>query len=114
VESLQYLTIRGKTLRWQNYALANGAVFTLNGGIAMRRLGVDGHILTGKHQGSNAWLVNVIAHAAKRDPDTVYVVYSFDPEMAKQILNGPNIEHRALPFRGLTEVLLPHGLPHQL
>ena len=72
----------------------------------MRRLGVDGHILTGKHQGSNVWLVNVIAHAAKRDPNTVYVVYSFDPETAKQNLNGPNIEHRALPFRAAIPRLL--------
>jgi glycosyltransferase involved in cell wall biosynthesis len=72
----------------------------------MRRLGVDGHILTGKHQGSNVWLVNVVAHAAKRDPDTVYVVYSFDPETAKQNLNGPNIEHRALPFRAAIPRLL--------
>jgi glycosyltransferase involved in cell wall biosynthesis len=72
----------------------------------MRRLGVDGHILTGKHQGSNVWLINVIAHAAKRDPDTVFVVYSFDPGTAGQILNGPNIEHRALPFHAAIPRLL--------
>lgn len=80
--------------------------YTFNRGIAMRRLGVDGHILTGKHLGGNVWLVNVIAHAAKRDPGTVYVVYSFDPGTAAPILNGPNIEHRALPFHAAIPRLL--------
>ena len=71
----------------------------------MRRLGVDGHILTGKRQGSNVWLVNVIAHAAKRDPDTVYVIYSLIRGRLSRI-NGANIEHRALPFHAAIPRLL--------
>jgi hypothetical protein len=72
----------------------------------MRRLGVDGHILTGKYQGSRVWLVNVITRAAARDPDTAYVVYSFDPVAAQALVGGRNIEHRALPFRAAIPRLL--------
>src|SRR5262245_29727647 len=62
----------------------------------MLRIGIDGHVLTGKYQGSRTWLANVISRAAVRDPDNRYVVYSYDPDVARAQLDASNIEHRRL------------------
>jgi glycosyltransferase involved in cell wall biosynthesis len=63
------------------------------------RVGIDAHILTGKHQGSRSWLVNVVDHAAVQDSDIMYVIYSFEPNTARMVLHADNIEHRLLPIR---------------
>lgn len=64
------------------------------------RLGIDGHILDGKYQGSRTWLEALLGRIAALRPQDVFVLYTHEPERHRQRYTAPNIEHRRLPRRG--------------
>ena len=62
----------------------------------MATIGVDAHVLTGKHQGSRTWLRHMlmqIDQTAKRDE---YVVYSGDTSLAERMVGASQPRHRRL------------------
>lgn len=65
----------------------------------MKRIGVDGHVLTGKYQGSRTYLKNMLEHLGALDQENQYVIYSFDPERTRELLNFSNFEHKILAVR---------------
>ena len=62
----------------------------------MKRIGIDGHVLTGKFQGSRTYLLNLLRHLAEIDTESRYLVYSFDPDTTRTLLPFPNFEHLRL------------------
>ena len=72
------------------------------------RVGVDGHILTGKFQGSRRWLINILREVASLDRGHTYVVYSFDPDQSARLLGSGPFEHRRLPEGAAAFRLLCH------
>lgn len=65
----------------------------------MSRVGVDAHVLTGKHQGSRTWLQHVLASIDRLVPTDDYVVYSEDPVQASAMVGATALDHRQLPHR---------------
>jgi glycosyltransferase involved in cell wall biosynthesis len=82
------------------------------------RIGVDAHVLAGKYQGSRTWLTNVISRAAAIDLESTYVIYSLDQAQARELIDGPNVEHRPIPIRSPIPRLLVYWpsaiISHQL
>jgi glycosyltransferase involved in cell wall biosynthesis len=64
---------------------------------AVRRVAIDAHLLTGKHQGSRTWLENVLVHLPALDPGTRYLLYSEDPAATRACVDAPNVEHLRMP-----------------
>lgn len=62
------------------------------------RIGIDGHVLTGKFQGIRTWLLEILRRAPALTPEITYVVYSDDPEACARLVNAPNIEYRKIAF----------------
>ena len=68
------------------------------------RIGVDGHILTGKRQGTRTWLHELLLRTPQLLPDAEFVVYSHDPRALAGAYPAPNVRvvpmpHWAAPLR---------------
>lgn len=63
----------------------------------MKTIGIDGHVLTGKYQGSRTYLQNLLERVGRIDRDNRYIVYSFDPEATRAMLPGVRFWHRVIP-----------------
>jgi len=61
------------------------------------RIGVDGHILTGKRQGTRTWLHELLLRVPSLRPDVRFVVYTDDAEALRGVYPAPNVELRPLP-----------------
>lgn len=70
------------------------------------RIGIDARVLTGKHQGSRTFLLNLLEHLARIDTRNRYLLYSGSPERTRALLPHPSFEHRPM--------LLTHTLPRLL
>ncbi|WP_187279667.1 glycosyltransferase family 4 protein [Quadrisphaera setariae] len=66
-------------------------------GVRRTRIGVDGHILTGKRQGTRTWLHELLLRVPHLRPDVDFVVYTSDVEELRGTYPAPNVELRALP-----------------
>ena len=64
------------------------------------RLGVDGHVLDGKYQGSRTWLLENLRRAPRLAPEITFVVYSADPSRAADLIGLPEVEHHPIGGRG--------------
>lgn len=62
-------------------------------------IGVDAHILTGKHQGSRTWLAQMLHALGRLDTENRYVVYSHDPAVTARDFPFANFQHRSLGAR---------------
>jgi len=60
------------------------------------RIGVDGHVLTGKFQGTRTTLSNLLRAVASRLGDRQLVVYADDPEKARALLGTNAFAYRDL------------------
>jgi glycosyltransferase involved in cell wall biosynthesis len=65
----------------------------------MFRVGIDGHILTGKFQGSRTYLENILRQIGELGSPHRWIIYSYDPEATRQLLDYPHFEHRRLAVR---------------
>jgi glycosyltransferase involved in cell wall biosynthesis len=73
----------------------------------MRTIGVDAHVLTGKHQGSRVWLEGVLAKVGTIDRQNRWILYSGDSEVTKAAFPFPNFVHRSMPCkRAMPRLLL--------
>lgn len=68
------------------------------------RIGVDGHVLTGKHQGSRTWLSHILAEMDRLPVgdgfwSDEYVVYSDEPTEVTRVTGSSRLTHRRLPRR---------------
>jgi glycosyltransferase involved in cell wall biosynthesis len=63
------------------------------------RVGVDGHVLTGKFQGTRTTLANLLRAVIKKNEDHEMVVYSDDPVEAAKAIGATGIQHAALRAR---------------
>lgn len=61
------------------------------------RLGIDGHVLDGKYQGSRTWLHEILSRAPDLLPDVEFVVYTRDPSQTATVYAQSNVSHRRLP-----------------
>ena len=64
----------------------------------MRTIGVDAHVLTGKHQGSRVWLEGVLSKVGTIDHQNRWIVYSGDPAFTSAMFPFPNFVHRLVPY----------------
>jgi glycosyltransferase involved in cell wall biosynthesis len=64
----------------------------------MRTVGVDAHVLTGKHQGSRVWLEGVLAKVGTIDRQNRWILYSGDPEFTGAAFPFSNFVHRSVPY----------------
>lgn len=71
----------------------------------MKRVGVDAHVLTGKHQGSRTYLENVLREVGKLDPRNAYVLYSHDPAATAALLPYPNFRHHRISVPAVPRLL---------
>lgn len=76
----------------------------------MTRIGVDGHVLTGKFQGTRTTLSRLLRAVAEQIGDRSLIVYSDDPREARALLSSPPYEFAALGHAGSLRRLL-HVLP---
>ena len=67
----------------------------------MKIIGIDGHVLTGKFQGSRTYLENLLGQLGRLDQTNQYVIYSADPQITAALL----------PFANFRHVELAHGNP---
>lgn len=65
----------------------------------MARVGVDAHVLTGKHQGTRTWLRHMLLEIDRIAPPDDYVVYSSNPELVSGMVGASSLRHRQLPAR---------------
>lgn len=63
----------------------------------MKTIGIDGHVLTGKYQGSRTYLQNMLERVGRIDHDNRYIVYSYDAGVTRAMLSGFRFEHRTIP-----------------
>lgn len=74
----------------------------------MKRVGVDAHVLTGKHQGSRTYLENLLREVGELDRRNAYVLYSHDPVVTAALLPYPNFQHHELAVRAAVPRLLAY------
>ena len=67
---------------------------------AMARIGIDSHVLDGKHQGSRTWLGNTLTALASSAGSHCWIIYSANPEITRTLYPCPNFEHRRIDVRG--------------
>jgi glycosyltransferase involved in cell wall biosynthesis len=63
---------------------------------AMKRIAVDGHILSGLFQGSRTYLENILACLGRYDRRNRYDIYSFAPDEVRRRLDFANFTHRRI------------------
>jgi glycosyltransferase involved in cell wall biosynthesis len=63
------------------------------------RVGVDAHVLTGKHQGSRTWLHQILAEIDRQGPPDNYLVFSGSPAEVTRLTGARCLAHRTLPRR---------------
>ena len=71
-----------------------------------QRIGVDAHILSGKYQGTQTYLANMLREIGNIDRTNLYLIYSYDPDAAQRLLPHVNFIHMRLPDVGRTTRLL--------
>jgi hypothetical protein len=62
----------------------------------MARIGIDAHVLDGKHQGSRTWLANTLAALGAMTGAHRWVIYSAHPERTAALFPSPAFEHRRI------------------
>lgn len=72
-------------------------------------IGVDGHVLTGKYQGTRSTLTNLLVALGDRIGERRLIVYSDDPAAARATVGVERFDYVALDARGSTRRLL--GFP---
>jgi glycosyltransferase involved in cell wall biosynthesis len=72
----------------------------------MARIGIDAHVLDGKHQGSRTWLANTLAALGAMAGAHRWVIYSANPERTAALFPSPAFEHRRIGARGALSRLL--------
>lgn len=63
-------------------------------------IGIDGHVLTGKFQGTRTTLGNLLKAVAPRLGDRTMIVYADDPDAARDLLGVEGLEYRGLGHAG--------------
>jgi glycosyltransferase involved in cell wall biosynthesis len=74
------------------------------------RIGIDGHHLNGKPQGSRTYLLGLIRELARLAPDDRFFIYSFEPEKTRRLFAAPSLEHRRI-FPESARLRLPFVVP---
>ena len=74
------------------------------------RIGIDAHHLNGKPQGSRTYLLSLIRELARIAANEELLVYSFDPEETRQLLDAPGVAHRRV-FPASARLRLPLVVP---
>jgi glycosyltransferase involved in cell wall biosynthesis len=64
-----------------------------------RRIGVDGHVITGKFQGTQTYLVNILKEIGELDQFNSYIIFSDDSEFTKRLFPFPNFDHQNIGVR---------------
>lgn len=64
------------------------------------RMGVDGHVLTGRYQGTRTTLSNLLREVAPRLKCCVAIIYSDDPAAAYHLINTDAFEYHSLGSAG--------------
>jgi glycosyltransferase involved in cell wall biosynthesis len=72
----------------------------------MARIGIDAHVLDGKHQGSRTWLANTLTALGTMAGAHCWVIYSADPDRTAALFPSPTFEHRRIGARGALARLL--------
>jgi len=62
----------------------------------VKRIAIDGHILTGMYQGSRTYLENILRCLGELDPINCYQIFSYDPQATRALLDFPNFEHHRI------------------
>jgi glycosyltransferase involved in cell wall biosynthesis len=68
--------------------------------VTTSRIGVDGHVLDGKYQGTRTWLLEILRRAPALAPDLTFVVYTADPQRAAALVGSDAVEHARIPAGG--------------
>ena len=74
------------------------------------RIGIDGHHLNGKPQGSRTYLLGLIRELARIAPDDHLLIYSFQPEETRRLLAAAGLTHRRI-FPESARLRLPFVVP---
>ena len=74
------------------------------------RIGIDGHHLNGKPQGSRTYLLGLIQELARLATDDRFFIYSFQPEETRRLFDAPGFTHRRV-FPGSARLRLPLVVP---
>jgi len=74
------------------------------------RIGIDGHHLNGKPQGSRTYLLGLIQQLARIAPDDRFFIYSFEPEATRRLFQTPSLHHRRV-FPSSARLRLPFVVP---
>lgn len=74
------------------------------------RIGIDGHHLNGKPQGSRTYLLNLVRELVRLAPEQSFYLYSFDPEETRRLVDGPCLRQRRV-FPKSARVRLPIVVP---
>lgn len=74
------------------------------------RIGIDGHHLNGKPQGSRTYLLGLIQQLARIAPDDRFFIYSFAPEETRRLFDAPSFTHRRV-FPESARLRLPFVVP---
>jgi glycosyltransferase involved in cell wall biosynthesis len=74
------------------------------------RIGIDGHHLNGKPQGSRTYLLGLIRELARIASDDRFFIYSFEPEETRGLLDAPSLTHRRV-FPESARLRLPFVVP---
>jgi glycosyltransferase involved in cell wall biosynthesis len=70
------------------------------------RIGIDGHVLTGKFQGTRTTLTSLLRALARSDQPHSIVVYTEDPIKAAEAIGPSRFEYRRIPHAGPMKRLL--------
>lgn len=74
------------------------------------RIGIDGHHLNGKPQGSRTYLLGLIRELARLAPGDRIFLYSFEPEATRLLVDAPGFTHRRI-FPASARLRLPFVVP---
>ena len=72
----------------------------------MKRVGIDGHVLTGKYQGSRTYIENILREIGRQDQHNQYIIYSYAPEETASAFPYANFEHVPIGMRSSSARLL--------
>ncbi len=61
------------------------------------RVGIDGHVLDGKYQGTRTWLLEILRRAPALAPEIEFVVYTAEPGRTDELLGRVRVVNRPLP-----------------
>jgi len=64
------------------------------------RIGVDGHVLTGRYQGTRTTLSNLLRAVAPKLKNCAAIIYSDDPAGAQHLVNAKPFEYHSLGYAG--------------